>query len=166
MRFFCFLELRHCLQCLQAGVCSIACTSVPCGCCELRWPHSCALAAASLIIALVVVARFGASVPAHAAAAAAGPRVTALLVISLALVCGGGGAARRRPRLSAAPCAVGLELGAAVRMSRCAACRGWRWYCVAPRARQWRRAGGVVVHGGVGLACFGGCVALYFIICT
>ena len=50
-------------------------------------------AAASLIAALVVVARLGASLPGHAAAAAAGPRVTALLVVSAALMWGGGAAA-------------------------------------------------------------------------
>ena len=54
--------------------------------------HACG-AAASLVAALVVVARLGASVPAHATAAAAGPRVTALLVVFAALVWGGGAAA-------------------------------------------------------------------------
>ena len=149
------------MQFPQARFCSIARAFVPCGCCQLRLAalvRTCG-AAASLIAALVVVARLGASLPGHAAAAAAGPQVTALLVVSAALMWGGSAAASALGGSAAVwalnwgplcACHVALHAGAAMRMSRGAACRGWKWRCAAPRARQRRRAGGVVVPGGVG----------------
>lgn len=76
---------RHLLKALLAPV-SLADAA---NCALAAFVRSCG-AAVTLVVVLVLVARLGASAPAHAAAAAAGPRVTALLVVFAALLWGGG----------------------------------------------------------------------------